>query len=175
MPSAIRIGPISAVRVPYTSREKMSRPRLSVPSQWAPPGPIALSARLCVVGSCGARRGAASAATTTAPTNSETHPGDRPEPRAAPPAAARRPTGSERSREIPGPPQPRVEEEVRDVHDQVDDEDDDGRQHREPLDEGQIPVARRLDEQRPEPGQRERLLDEDRPGEGEREHEPGRS
>src|SRR5919197_1539268 len=169
-------------------RERMSRPKLSVPSRCSGPGGSRKSAKLVATGLYGAMTPAKSAARTitmmsTAPAvpsgrrrmKSRTNRANRRRPVSA---RYRLRATSSASRVIAvirlarsSVPDPGVEHDVEHVHDEVDEDEDHREQQHQRLDQRVVTVSDRLDEELAEPVEVEDLLGHDEPADEERELE----
>src|SRR6185436_19493091 len=157
--AALATATTTATRAPQRSRERMSRPRLSVPRacRQAPPahtGGWRTEIRSCRFGSCGASAGPANARTSSKSA-------------IAAPAQSFAFTGSSLRQ-----PDARIQEGVRHVDRQVGEDDRDGIDEHDPLDQWKVPVLERLESQLPDARPGEDGLDQHRPADQEAELDP---
>src|SRR5215469_16452012 len=158
--------PSSAGRVPQMSRLSTSRPNESVPSRCWPVGPPIWLERSCLIGSYGARNGARSPISASTTMNPIARAGPRLRLRvwtaaAAGPATSRTATCSTTCA-MALPPDPRVEDGVRHVHRQVDENDDRHEDRHHALHDREVLLADPVDQHRAHPRDDEHALDQDR-------------
>src|SRR6185295_17196236 len=124
----------SETRVPHTTRDRTSRPTLSVPSQWRAPGFASALPRFCLSGSCGASAGAPKARASAikriaAPSLVETD--------------------------------PRIDEPIEDVDEEIAEDEAHGDQQHDTLHERVVAGEDRVHHQAADAGQREDVLGDD--------------
>src|SRR5215471_13501723 len=142
--------PTSAGRVPQMSRLSTSRPNESVPSRCWAVGPPIWFVRSCLIGSYGARKGASSPISASRTMNAIARSGPR---RRVLRAGAADVTATSRAAATCSttcamalPPDPRVEDGVREVHRQVDEDHDRDEDGRHALHHGEVLLADPVDQ-----------------------------
>src|SRR5262245_46190975 len=118
------------MRAPWTRRLAMSRPNSSVPSQWAALGACALARGFKRFGSWELSAGPTAAATSTSATTG--------------PAARSWPERSRRRRQASAIADPRIQDRVAEVGEEVDGDEQGGRQEHHALDHRVVAAAQRV-------------------------------